>query len=79
MSYKQIHETFWTDPQVKKYKPTYRYLFFYLISCPHAHYSGLYYLPLMYAENETGLTREEVTKGITFLIDKGHIFYDYDC
>lgn len=76
MSYKQIHETFWTDPEVKRYKPLHRYLYSYFITSPHAHYSGLYYLPLVYIQNETGLTAKEVNEGITFLSDKGHISYD---
>lgn len=76
MSYKQIHETFWTDPQVKKYKPMQRYLYSYFITGPHAHYSGLYYLPMIYIQNETGMSLKEITDGIAFLTEKGHIFYD---
>lgn len=76
MSYKQIHETFWTDPEVKKYPKMYRWLFAYFISGPHAHYSGLYYLPLVYIQNETGCTQKEITDGMKFLSDKGHVFYD---
>lgn len=78
MSYKQIHETFWTDPQAKKYKPLHRYLFGYFISGPHAHYSGLYYLPVVYIQNDTGLAPKEIKEGIAFLSSQGHIFYDKD-
>jgi hypothetical protein len=78
MSYKQIHETFWTDPEVKKYKPMQRYLYSYFITGPHAHYSGLYYLPLVYIQNETGLSQKEIKDCTKFLVEKGHIFYDYD-
>lgn len=78
MSYKQIHETFWTAPDVKKYKPMQRYLFGYFITSPHAHYSGLYYLPLVYIQNETGMTVKEIKEGINFLSEKGHIQYDFD-
>ena len=78
MSYKQIHETFWTDPQAKKYKPLHRYLFGYFISGPHAHYSGLYYLPIVYIQNDTGLAPKEIKEGIAFLSSQGHIFYDDD-
>ena len=78
MSYKQIHETFWTDPEAKKYKPLHRYLFGYLISGPHAHYSGLYYLPVVYIQNDTGMTAKDIRSGISFLSSQGHIFYDED-
>jgi hypothetical protein len=78
VSYKQIHETFWTDPQVKKYKPMQRYLFSYFITGPHAHYSGLYYLPMIYIQNETGMSIKEITDGIVFLTQKDHVFYDLE-
>ena len=78
MSYKQVHETFWTAPDVKKYTPNQRYLFIYFITSPHAHYSGLYYLPLVYIQNETGMSVKDIKTGISFLSEKGHVFYDYD-
>ena len=78
MSYKQIHETFWTDPQVKRYKPLQRYLFSYFITGPHAHYSGLYYLPMVYIQNETGLAIKDINDGIKFLTEREHVFYDGD-
>jgi hypothetical protein len=77
VSYKQIHETFWTDPDVKKYKPMVRYLFAYLITGPHAHYSGIYYLPLVYIENETGLSKKDIEAHLSFLQEKGHVIYDH--
>lgn len=78
MSYKAVHNTFWTDPEVSKYKPMVRYLYLYLISSPHTHYSGLYYLPLFYIEQETGLKMREIRDGIKFLNSMGHIEYDYE-
>jgi hypothetical protein len=71
MSYKQVHETFWTAPDVKKYTPNQRYLFIYFITSPHAHYSGLYYLPLVYIQNETGSQKDINQQGSVSLGNKG--------
>lgn len=59
MSYKTIDETFWTDPDVKKkLSPNEKLLFLYLITNPHCHYSGIYYLPVLFILNETGLSEK---------------------
>lgn len=45
----------WTDEKVKKLKPLEKLLFVYLITNPHTHLSGLYYLPQALAEAELGI------------------------
>ena len=55
MAYKNIHDQFWTDPKLKKLSPNDKYLFVYLITSPHSHYTGLYYLPILFIKEETGL------------------------
>ncbi len=77
MAYKSIHETFWTDPVMKKeLKPLERYLFSYFITSPHAHFSGLYYLAKATIMDETGLNLKELDRGMHTLMDRGILRFD---
>lgn len=76
MAYKTIKESFWTDPKVKKLSPYDKLLFIYLITNPHAHYSGIYYMPLILIEDETGLKMDAIKKGLTTLQDGGFVKFD---
>jgi hypothetical protein len=75
MAYKQVDETFWTDPQVKRLKPLERYLFLYLITNHHTHYSGIYYLPLSYICQDTGMGLAPIRDGLATLADGCHVKY----
>ncbi len=46
---------FWTDAKVRCLSPEEKLIFLYLVTNPHAHLSGLYYLPLALVEDETGI------------------------
>jgi len=54
--YRTVDAAFWTDPKVRKLTPEGRLLFLYLITNPHTHVSGLYYLPTLIVQHETGLS-----------------------
>lgn len=53
--YRTIDVKMWTDPQFKLLDPTGKLVFVYLITNPHAHVSGIYYLPKSLASHETGV------------------------
>lgn len=55
MAYRAVHTHFWTDPVVRELPPDGKLLFLHLITNPHAHLSGLYYLPIASIAHETGL------------------------
>lgn len=77
MAYKSIHETFWTDPVMKKeLKPLERYLFSYFITNPHSHFSGIYYLAKATILDETGISPKELDCGMHILIDRGILLFD---
>ncbi|GEM_PF-2474035 len=76
MSYKSIDEQFWTDPFIQSLTIKQRYFYFYLITNPHTHYCGLYYLPLSIIAEETGLTLREVKLYVHILEERGKIRYD---
>src|SRR5262249_45764106 len=76
--YRSIDAKFWTDPHVRELHPNAKLIFLYCITNIHSHVSGIYYLPKVLMQHETGLTSADVTKGIDTL-SKGYLaFYDDD-
>lgn len=55
MMQRNICTKFWTDAKVQQLTPTEKLIFLYLITNPHTHLSGLYYLPLSLASEELGV------------------------
>ncbi len=74
--YRTIDASFWTDPDIRTLSGTERYLFLYFVSNPHAHVSGIYYLPRVMIEHETGLKGKALEKGIETLSKRFFVWYD---
>lgn len=55
--YRTICCELWTDPKVKALSASEKLLFLYLITNPHSHMSGIYYLPTAFMQHEVGLGR----------------------
>ena len=55
--YRTICCELWTDDKVQALSPHEKLLFLYLITNPHSHLSGIYYIPLVLIEHEVGLGR----------------------
>ena len=58
--YRKIEVQFWTDPKIKAIGGAARYLMLYLITNPHTHVSGIYYLPKAFVAHETGIELSEL-------------------
>ena len=58
--YRTIETAFWTDPRIVALKPDGKLLCLYLVTNPHAHVSGIYYLPDTIVSHETGLSASRV-------------------
>ncbi len=81
MAYKTIEETFWKDTEMKRTLSfEERSLLAYLITNPHAHYSGVYYLPKSFIVEETRLTLKVVDKYLRALSasSSGKFYAMYD-
>ena len=74
--YRKIDTKMWTDPKFRNLSPHARLVFVYLITSPHGHMSGLYYLPLELCALETGLSVEQVENAIGDLFTSGLAEYD---
>jgi len=70
--YRLIDTRLWSDPKVRELQPKAKLLFVYFITNPHAHFSGIYYLPLPVIRHETGLSRLAIETGIDTL-SKGYL------
>jgi hypothetical protein len=70
--YRSIEAKFWTDPKIRELSPAHKLLFLYLITNSHTHVSGIYYLPKVLMQHETGLGAAEVERGIDTL-SKGYL------
>jgi len=62
LSYKSVNSSFWTDPKMRELTIKQRYFYLYLITNSHAHYSGIYHLPMVFAIFETDLSADEVSE-----------------
>lgn len=65
-----------TGKEIKSFGPETTVLAHYLISSPHAHMSGAYYLPLSYMVHESGLSSKAAPKALQNLISIDFCTYD---
>ena len=76
--YRTICTELWTDPKVRALSCHGKLLFLYLITNPHSHLSGLYYLPLVTLLHETGMDRRGFKGGSESLIEQKLILWDQE-
>ncbi len=84
MAYKNIHENFWRDREIKKLTSEEKLFLIYTITGPHSHFSGIYFLPKPYIVNDLGFSDRQIDRclntlgrGIDTLSD-GKFFMKYD-
>lgn len=65
--YRKVKSSLWHDPAVRQLSPEEKLLFVYLITNPHTHQSGLYYLPLVTIEHELGYTISRIKSALDAL------------
>jgi hypothetical protein len=77
--YAKLAPTFWTGRTgraIKRRGIEGVVVALYLVSSPHSNMLGLYYQPLLYLAEETGLTIEGASKGLRWCIECGFCSYD---
>lgn len=77
--YAKLSPTFWTGrtgQSLKRRGPEAVIVALYLVSSPHSNMLGLYYQPILYIAEETGLAVEGASKGLAHCIDCGFARYD---
>ncbi len=79
MRYRQVTPRFWTGDTARWLRgedPWVRVVAMYLITGPHSHPTGLYYLPLPTLAHEIGSPLEGASKGLRRLSEGGFCTYD---
>ena len=74
--YRTIDVSFWTDPKVRKLTPEARAIFFYLITSPHSHVSGIFVLSKVIISVETGYPIDTLSIGVLDLDRAGLCKFD---
>jgi hypothetical protein len=74
--YRTIDAAFWTDPKVKQLPPEGKLLLLYFITNPHTHVSGIYILPAVIIQYETGLSHRVLHRVSTTLSKLGLCSFD---
>jgi hypothetical protein len=74
--YRVVYGELWTDPKVRALPANAKLVFLYSITNPHAHLSGIYYLPLTTMQHETGLDRRGIEGALKGLLASNLIHYD---
>jgi hypothetical protein len=67
MAFKTVNDGFYYDSDVRALPKIASDLLLYLMTNPHGHFSGMYYLPLEIVPVESKLTSEEIDKAIAIL------------
>lgn len=76
--YRTIDTKFWTDPKVRKLDPLGKLMALYLVTNPHAHLGGIYYLSDHAVIAETGISRRNLDTLWDTLSDSGFAIRDTD-
>jgi len=58
--YRTVDAAFWSDPKINSLDPKGKLLALYLVTNPHSHVGGIYYLPEPVVMHETGLSKREL-------------------
>jgi hypothetical protein len=73
MSYRKIHDLFWTDPDIEELSSEQKYFYLYLLTNPSVNQIGLYGFSLRRAEFETGLSQSKIQELVEFFENLGKI------
>ena len=73
----KIDSILWTDSKYKELSDDGKFLFIYVLTCPHRNILGFYFLPVPYGAFDLGWVPERFTKGLDELFSKGFINYNH--
>lgn len=68
----------WADKKFKNLEEKQRYLFMYLLTCPHLNYFGYIHLPVDYIACDIAWENKDVVKHLNILVKKNMIMYDFE-
>ena len=72
----KIDGLLWNDAKFNKLSNESRFMFMYLVTCPHRNMIGLYSLPKIYIQYSMHLSEDAIDKSLKELKDNGFATYD---
>ncbi len=72
----KINELIWTDEKFKSLSDDSKFLFIYVLTCPHRNILGFYFLPIPYGSFDLGWDNKRFEKGLQELITIGLVNYN---
>ena len=76
MRYQRIHSQIWTDEKFRKLSEDAKFLFIYIITCPHSNTIGVFVLPKKYIECDLDWSDKRLAKPFAELLHKQLILFD---
>lgn len=76
--YRQVHTTFWQDPEMIEYEPEEKYFYLYLMTNPHTTQCGIYEVSPKLMSIELGYPIDTVSILLKKFVDRGKILYSND-
>lgn len=74
--YRKIYIRIWRDDDFRSLSESGKLLFFYLLTCPHGHLSGIFFLPIGYAMEDLGWDDQEIREAWNEIERNEMIEYD---
>ncbi|MBP8037968.1 MAG: DnaD domain protein [Prevotella sp.] len=76
--YRQIHTTFWNDPEVLEWTPEEKYFYLYLMTNPYTNQIGIYEISKRMMSMQLGYPIDTVSIHLKTMIDRNKIQYSED-
>jgi len=76
MRYQRIYTQIWFDEKFTTLSENAKFLFLYLLTCPHSNALGIFVLPKGYICEDLGWSMERLNKPFAELLSQGFILYD---
>ncbi|HCW73321.1 MAG TPA: DNA replication protein DnaD, partial [Clostridiaceae bacterium] len=76
--YRQVHTTFWTDPDILEWSPEEKYFYLYLMTNPYTNQTGIYEISKKMMSMQLGYPIDTVSIHIQSLIKRSKIRYSDD-
>ena len=78
MRYGAVHTQIWQSRDFRALTAEAKMLFLYLLTSPHANLTGVYLLPLAYAQEDMGWDQDTMLNALEQLIEAEMVKYDHD-
>ena len=76
--YAKIYKKMWNNSKFRNLTEDAKFLWVYILSCPHSSLSGIFVITQLYIQSDLGWLAKRLDKAFAILLAKDFIGYDYD-